>query len=177
VRLVVREDSPEKLLAALVASELDVLILDSPPGPESGVRVFSHRLGESGITLLSTAELAVRYRRRFPKSLDGAPFLLPGRTTGLRRGLEQWFDSHQIRPHVVGEFDDNALIMEFARSNSGLFAVPSIVEQELRRKHGFKLVGHVAEVRRELFAVALERRISHPSVAALIRHARTRVFR
>lgn len=176
VRLVVREDSPEKLLAALVAGELDVVILDSPPGPESGVRVFSHRLGESAVSLLGTPELARRFRPRFPKALDGAPFLLPGRTTGLRRGLDQWFDRHHIRPHVVGEFDDSALIVEFGRGGSGLFAVPSIVERELRRKQGFTLVGHVDEVRRELFAVALERRVSHPSVASLIQHARTDVF-
>jgi len=110
VRVVVREDSPEKLLAELVANELDVLILDSPPGPDAGVRVFSHLLSECGVTLLATAELARRYRPRFPKSLDGAPFLLPGRTTGLRRGLDQWFDGHGIRPYVVGEFDDSALV-------------------------------------------------------------------
>ncbi len=172
VRVVVREDSPEKLLAALVANELDVLILDSAPGPDSGVRVFSHRLGESGVTLLATPELARRYRPRFPKALDGAPFLLPGRTTGLRRGLEQWFDRHHIRPHVVGEFDDSALVIEFGHSGSGIFAMPSVVERDIRRKHGFTLVGRVEEVRRELFAVALQRRISHPGVVSFIEHAR-----
>lgn len=177
VWVVVREDSPEKLLASLVANELDVLILDSSPGPDSGVRVFSHRLGEGGITLLGTAELARRFHPRFPKALDGAPFLLPGRSTGLRRGLEQWFDRHNIHPHVVGEFDDSALVMEFGHSGSGIFAVPSIVERELRRKHNLALIGHVDEVRRELFAVALERRVSHPSVLSLIEHARTKIFR
>jgi LysR family transcriptional activator of nhaA len=176
VRVVVREDSPERLIAALVANELDVLIMDSPPGPDSSVRVFSHRLGESGVTILGTPELARRFGRRFPKTLEGAPFLLPGRTTGLRRELDQWFDRQQIRPHVVGEFDDSALVMEFARSGSGIFAVPSVVEREVRRKHGFALVGRVAEVRRELFAVALDRRINHPSVVALIDHARAEIF-
>ena len=177
VRVVVREDSPEKLLAALVANELDVLILDSPPGPESGFRVFSQRLGDSGVTLLGTPDLARRFRSRFPSRLDGAPFLLPGRTTGLRRGLEQWFDRHRIRPHIVGEFDDSALVVEFGHSGSGIFAAPSIVERDIRRRHGFQVVGRVDEVRRELFAVALEKRVSHPSVASLIDHARTKVFR
>jgi LysR family transcriptional activator of nhaA len=173
MRIVVRENSPEKLLAALVANEMDVLILDSPPGPDSEVRVFSHRLGESGVSLLATPELARRHRPRFPKALDGAPFLLPGRTTGLRRGLEQWFDRHRIRPHVVGEFDDSALIIEFGHSGSGIFALPSAVEGDFRRKHGFALVGRVDEVRRELFAVALQRRVTHPGVASFIDRARS----
>ena len=172
VRVVVREDSPEKLLAGLVANELDVLILDSPPGPDTGVRVFSHRLNECGLTLLATAELGRRYRRRFPQSLDGAPFLLPGRTTGLRRGLDQWFESHNIRPFVVGEIDDSALIFEFGKSGSGIFAVPSMVEGDIRRQHDLARVGRVEEVRRELFAVGLQGRFNHPAVAALIARAR-----
>jgi LysR family transcriptional activator of nhaA len=172
VRVVVREDSPEKLLAGLVANELDVLILDAPPGPDTGVQVFSHLLSECGVTLLATAALARRYRPRFPKSLDGAPFLLPGRTTGLRRGLDQWFDGHHIRPYVVGEFDDTALVFEFGKSGSGIFAVPTVVEGDVRRRHDVVRVGHVEEVRRQLFAVGLQGRFDHPAVVALIARAR-----
>lgn len=177
VRVVVREDSPEKLLAALVTNELDVLLLDSSPGPDTGVVVFSHRLGESGVTLVATPELATRYRRRFPKALNGAPFLLPGRTTGLRRGLEEWFDRRHIRPHVVGEFDDSALIVEFGHGGSGIFAVPSVVERDVRRKHGVARVGNVDGVQRELFAVVLQKRFSHPAVVKFIDRARRELFR
>jgi len=177
VRVVVREDSPEKLLAALVTNELDVVILDSQPGPDSGVRVLSHRLGDSGVTLLATPGLARRYRPRFPKALDGAPFLLPGRTTGLRRGLEEWFDRNHIRPYIVGEFDDSALVVELGQSGSGIFAIPSVVERDIRHKRDFERVGRVEAIRRELFAVTLQRRVSHPVVASLIEHARTNVFR
>jgi LysR family transcriptional activator of nhaA len=172
VRVIVREDSPEKLLAGLVANELDVLILDSPPGPEAGVRVFSHRLSECGVVLLATTELARRHRRGFPQSLDGAPFLLPGRTTGLRQGLDQWFHDQGIRPYVVGEIDDSALVFEFGKSGSGIFAVPSIVEKDIRRQHDLARVGRVEEVRRELFAVGLQGRFDHPAVVALIARAR-----
>ena len=175
VLVVVREVSPDKLLAALVANERDVLILDSPPGPESGVRVFSHRLGEAGVTLLSSAQLARRYRQNFPKSLNGAPFLLPGRTTGLRRGLEQWFNSQRIRPHVVGEFEDSALVMEFGRSGNGIFAVPSVVERDIRSRYGVVRVGGVSEIRRHLFAISLQRRFSNPDVVALIKRARSQL--
>ncbi len=172
-RLVVREDSPEKLLAGLVAGDLDVLLLDAPPGPDAGVRVFSRLVGESGVTLLAVPRLAGRYRRRFPKSLDGAPFLMPGRTTGLRRSLEAWFDRHSVRPHVVGEFDDSALVMVFGQGGSGIFAVPSVVERDLRRRQGFARVGNVEGVREQLFAVSLQRRFNHPAIEALSERARS----
>lgn len=176
VRVVVREDSPEKLLAALVARDLDVVLLDAPPGPEAGVRVFSRLLGESDVTLLAAPRLASRYRRRFPRSLDGAPFLMPGRTTGLRRSLEAWFDRHGIRPHVVGEFDDSALVMVFAQGGSGIFAVPSVVESDVRRKQGLARVGRVEGVREQLFAVSLQRRFGNPAVQALSDRARSELY-
>lgn len=176
VRLIVREDSPEKLLAALVGGDLDVVLLDAPPGPEAGVRVFSRLLGESGVTLLATPRLAARYRRRFPRSLEGAPFLLPGRTTGLRRSLESWFDRHGVRPRVVGEIDDSALATVFAREGSGIFAVPSVVERDVCRQHRLARVGRVEGVREQVFAVSLQRRFGNPAVERLRELARRDLY-
>jgi len=176
VRLVVREDSPERLLPALVAGDLDVLLLDAPPGPDAGVRVFSRLLGESGITLVAVPRLATRLRRRFPRSLAGAPFLLPGRTTGLRRSLEAWFDRHHIRPHVVAEIDDSALAAVFARNGSGLLAVPTVVEGDVCRSQGLARVGRVEGSREQVFAVSLQRRFTNPAVALLIERARHELY-
>lgn len=176
VRLIVREDSPEKLLAALVAGDLDVVLLDAPPGPEAGVRVFSRLLGESGVSLLAAPRIAARYRRRFPRSLEGAPFLLPGRTTGLRRSLESWFDRHGVRPRVVGEIDDSALATVFAREGSGIFAVPSVVERDVCRQHRLARVGRVEGVREQVFAVSLQRRFGNPAVERLRVLARRELY-
>ena len=45
-------------------------------------------------------------RRRFPRSLNGAPMLLPTINTALRRALEQWFEAEGLHPVVAGEFED-----------------------------------------------------------------------
>ena len=90
----------------------------------------------------------------------------------MRRGLDQWFDGHGIRPYIVGEFDDSALVFEFGKSGSGVFAVPSIVEGDIRRQYDLVRVGRVDEVRRQLFAVGLQGRFNHPAVVALIARAR-----
>ncbi|MFB3909811.1 MAG: LysR family transcriptional regulator [Candidatus Eisenbacteria bacterium] len=176
IRLIVREDSPEKLLAALVAHELDVLLLDAPPGPEAGVRVFSQLLGESGAVVLATPTLARRHRPSFPARLEGAPFLLPGRTTGLRRSLTEWFERHRIRPLVVGEFDDAALAMTFGQAGSGLFAVPMVVEEDVKRQYGVQRVGVLDRVREQFFAVSLQRPVVHPGVLRLMERAHALLF-
>src|SRR5207249_4256668 len=110
VRLVVQEQSTERLLAALALHELDVVLTDRVAPPGVSVRAFNHLLGDCGVTLFASPRVAARYRRGFPRGLDGAPFLLPGETSTLRRGLEQWFEKQRIQPRIVGEFDDSTLI-------------------------------------------------------------------
>ena len=89
VRVVCENGRPEDLLARLAAGALDVILADAPAPPGSKVRAFSHLLGECGLSFMGTPELAADYRPGFPKSLDGAPFLLPAEGTVIRRSLDR----------------------------------------------------------------------------------------
>src|SRR6185437_5480352 len=92
------EDTPEKLLLRLSAHELDLVLTDAPAYSVARVRVFNHLLGSSGVGLFASAPLARVYRKRFPASLSGAPFLLPMKNSTLRQILDQWFESQSIQP-------------------------------------------------------------------------------
>jgi len=100
VRLVLREGKTDDLLAALATQAFDLVISDAPVSPHVKVRAFNHLLGESSITFLASPALARRHRARFPKSLDGAPMLLPTDNTALRRSLDKWFQEIGVRPRV-----------------------------------------------------------------------------
>jgi len=176
VRLLAHEQSTEKLLVALALHELDVVLTDQLATPGVSVRVFTHLLGECGVTLFASPKLAARYRRRFPRALDGAPFLLPGETSTLRRALEQWFEKQKIRPRVVGEFDDSTLIKVFGQAGSGLFAAPSIIEASVRSQYGVSIVGRLDKVRERFYAISAERRLKHPGVIAITESARRELF-
>ena len=128
VRIIANEGKPAELLAKLAIHELDLVLADSPIGPHIKVRAFSHLLGECGISVFGVKSLATTYRRRFPRSLDGAPFLLPTDNTSLRRSLDHWFDSEGIRPVVVAEFEDSALLKVFGQAGAGLFAAHAVIE-------------------------------------------------
>jgi LysR family transcriptional activator of nhaA len=177
VQVVCRQDkSVEEFIAELALHRLDVVIADGPAGPRLPVRAFSPHLGECGTTFFATAKLALSARRRFPQSLDGAPFLMPGASSTVRRTLEQWFASQGIRPRVVAEFDDSALAKDFAQAGLGLFAAPTIIEAELRRQYNLRVVGRVPTVRHQFFAISVERKIRHPAAAAICEAARKDVF-
>ena len=171
VHLICNEGTSDQLLMKLSAHELDMILTDAPVQAPSRARAFNHELGSCGVTFFATSELAVRYRKGFPKSLDNAPFLAPLEGTALRRALDQWFDHHRIRPMIVGEFEDSALLKVFGQAGSGVFAVASVVEKDVREQHRSLIVGRTDEVTEKFFAVSVERKIKHPAVVAVVRAA------
>jgi LysR family transcriptional activator of nhaA len=176
VRLVCHEASLEQLLADLSQHALDVVIADAPVPTGSAVRAYNHLLGETGVSFFGTAALVKARQRGFPGSLDGAPMLLPIENLTLRRALNQWFDRHSLRPRVVAEFEDSALLKVFGGDGLGLFAAPTAVEREVKAQYGVELLGRTDEVRERFYAISVERRLKHPAVVAVSDAARHRLF-
>lgn len=177
VRLVCREDKPDKLVAALAIHEVDLVISDAPLPPTVNVRAFTHRLGESGISFLAPPKLANKSGTRFPKSLNGIPFLAPTDNTSLRRSLDQWFESQQVHPLIVGEFEDTALLKVFAETGMGVFAVPTAIEKEVERQYNVRRIGRTDQVKEAFYAISAERRLKHPAVLAISEAARGTLFK
>jgi LysR family transcriptional activator of nhaA len=177
VHMVCREDKPDRLVAELSTHSLDVIISDQPLPPGARVRAFSHLLGDCGVSFLASPRLASAHRRGFPRSLDGAPMLLPVDGAALRRALDGWFDGHGIRPRVVAEFEDSALLKTFGQDGMGIFAVPVVIELAVRRQYGVGLVGRADGVRERFYAISAERRLRHPAVVAISQAAREELFR
>lgn len=176
VRIICREDNAARLLAALALHELDLVLTDAPISPVVNVRGFNHLLGECGVSIFGAPKLASRYRRGFPASLTGAPFILPGEGTLIRRALEDWFEVTGIRPAVVGEFEDTALLNVFGQAGNGLFAAPDPIQNEIVRQHGVRLVGRVPSIREQYYAISAERKLRHPAVVAISEGAKTKLF-
>lgn len=177
VRLVCREGKPERLLADLAVHSLDVVVADAPVPPTIKVRAFSHLLGECGVVFFGTEALAKRYRKRFPRSLDGAPLLMPAETSALRRSLDDWFYAQQIRPTIMGEFDDSTLLKVFGEAGLGLFPVPSAIAHDVTRQHDVVRIGQLDGVRARFYAISVERRLRHPALVAISAGARQGLFR
>jgi len=172
VQLVLHEGKTPELLAALALQEYDMVLTDAPLGPDVRVKAYNHPLGACGIGFFAEPSLARRLRPGFPGSLDGAPMLLPTANTLLRRSLDGWFEAEDVRPEVVAEIEDTALMKVFGQGGAGAFAAPIVVADEIRKVHGVHLVGRVDAVRERFYAITVERRITHPAVAAIAAAAR-----
>jgi len=171
IQLACVHERPERLLAELAIYGLDVVLADAPAPPVK-VRAYSHLLGECAVSVFGTEGVASAHRRGFPRSLDGAPFLLPSDDSALRLSLEEWFQKQRIRPRIVGTFEDSALLDAFGQAGAGLFAMPSAIEAEVRRQYRVRVVGRLDSVRQRFYAITVERKLRNPAVIAISERAR-----
>ena len=125
---------------------------------------------------MAAPELVASLRKGFPRSLDGAPMLLPTPGTALRRSLDAWFAAEGIRPSIVAEVEDSALVKVFGADGLGVFAAPSVIRASVEQRWGVRAIGHAPEVRDRFYAISVERRLKNPAVLAISEAARRGLF-
>jgi LysR family transcriptional activator of nhaA len=176
IRLICREGRLTSLLADLAVHRLDMVIADRPMPDNLNVRGYDHFLGESGASVFGAISLIDRSEAAFPALLDGAPFLLPGADVALQPRLMRWFESKRLRPRIVGEFDDSALLMAFGQAGAGYFVAPTAIESHIVRQHDVQVVGRIDVVREQIYAITTERKLTHPIIAAICQFAQHGMF-
>ena len=102
--------------------------------------------------------------------------LLPTTNSPLRRALDEWFEQVGIRPRVVGEFEDSALMTVVGQAAGYVFPAPAAIAHDVSRFYGVHRVGVTDAVRERYYVISAERRISHPGVLAMTGAARHRLF-
>jgi LysR family transcriptional regulator, transcriptional activator of nhaA len=176
VQLQVHEGRMSELLGLIAVHRIDMVLADEALARRLSVKAFNHRLGSTGVSFYATAAVRQKLRGPFPQCLDGAPMLIHGLATQFRALLGNWFAEQPVHPRVVGEFDDGALVKEFGRSGHGVFPGPTVLEREICAQYGVEVVGRAAGLEEEFFAISIERRVTHPGVAAIMQAAREGFF-
>jgi LysR family transcriptional regulator, transcriptional activator of nhaA len=176
VRLICHEGKFADLLAQLAVQRLDLVIADEPMNRQMSVKAFNHPLGTTAMSFFCTPALKRSLKGSFPRNLDGAPMLIQGTSSAMRQRMELWFTEHQVHPRTVGEFDDAALMKAFGREGRGVFMSPTVLEAETCEQYGVTVLGRSTDLVEEFFAVSVERRITHPCVAAITLSARSQLF-
>jgi LysR family transcriptional activator of nhaA len=168
VRLECVEGDFERLLGDLAVNRLDLVIADRSAPQRANLRLHSHPLGRAEVALYGTPALHKNYGRHFPQGLAGAPLLVPIRSNPLRGAIDAWFEALDLHPQVIGEFSDSALLKTFGRAGLGLFPAPADMQADILAQFGAKPLGRLDGVRESWYAIAAQRRVQHPAVAAIM---------
>jgi LysR family transcriptional regulator, transcriptional activator of nhaA len=167
VRVIAREASLEELITQLAGHKLDVVLADEPSTSALRVKTFNQRVSTSDVVICAAPLLAKRLAKDFPRSLDGAPAILPVAEMSLRRQLEHWFESRRVQPRVVAEVEDTALLTDLGTQGLGFVPVYSAVLDEIARSSRLQTIGIAKGLRMEIFAITAQRRLQHPGVVAI----------
>ncbi|HYH97166.1 transcriptional activator NhaR [Hyalangium sp.] len=175
LRIVCREGPLPQLLASLALHELDVVLADAPGSEPVSVRSFNHLLGKCGVSFFA-APTHAHLKKNFPRSLDGAPMLMPSEASSVRHALDLWLAAQGVRPIIAGDFDDSALLKAFGQRGLGVFAMPSVIEADVVRQFDVSVIGRTDEIENCFYAITVERRLRHPAVVAIAEAARSDIF-
>lgn len=182
-QLVCHEGGLTSLLGELAVHRLDLVLSDVPAPVSLSVKVYTHLLGRTGLAFFAAPRLlkaagltARRAQSGFPACLAQLPLLLPTSASALRPRLDAWLRQQALVPTVAAEFDDSALLKAFGREGQGVFAAPAVLAREVAQQYRVTLLGQPPDLWEEFYAISVERRISHPAVAAITAAARGRLF-
>jgi LysR family transcriptional activator of nhaA len=169
VRLECIEGEFEHLLGELALNRLDLVVADRSAPQRANLKLHSHLLGNVGISLFGSEDLHKRYGKGFPQGLNDAPFLLPARSDPLRGAIDTWLETHDLRPDIVGEFTDSALLKTFGRAGLGLFPAPAAMQAEVFAQFGAKPLGPLQGVSESWYAISTQKRVPHPAITHIHR--------
>lgn len=182
-QLACHEGGLTSLLADLAVHRLDLVLSDVPAPAHLSLKVYTHLLGRSGMAFFAAPRLikqcgltARRAQADFPACLGRFPMLLPTSASALRPRLDAWMRQQGLAPTLAAEFDDSALLKAFGSEGQGVFAAPSVLAHEVAQQYQVVELGRPDGMWEEFYAISVERRITHPAVAAITSAARGKLF-
>ena len=168
LRLLCNEGEFDDLLGDLALHRLDIVLADRPAPANPNIKLYSHSMGSSPISWFASAERYKSASKDFPHSLAEVPVLLPTSHNDVRARIDHWFEQRGIRPRVVGEFEDSALLKTFGTGGMGVFPAVEWVREDLLTRDGVRNLGPCDDVEENFFAIGTERKVQHLLVQRLL---------
>ena len=169
LKLMCLEGELEDLLGDLALHRLDVVLSDKPAPNNPNIKLYSHGLGETTMAWFGSAKMVKKAQKNFPECLATVPVLLPTRHTAVRDRIDQWFDQRAIKPNIVGEFEDSALLKTFGANGMGIFPAAECVQEDLTHQYAVQRLGACEGVTEHFYAIGTERKVHHPLVQQLLK--------
>jgi LysR family transcriptional activator of nhaA len=165
------EGTTQEMLGLLAAGKLDAVLSDEASPSRMPVKAFNHMLGKSSVVFCATSSLAKRLRKNFPASLNTAAALLPSNRSAWRHQIDRWFEAHSIRPRILAEFDDAALMKTAAADGIGFVPVVATVLDEAKNRYGLLPIQRTMGCDCLFYLIATARATHHPALQAIIQES------
>lgn len=170
----VRSGSINELVVELRDHTIDVVLSNNPAPHDIGSGWHSQLIHEQPVGLVGRRERRQK-RFRFPDDLRTTPVVLPSPRSNIRVAFDLLMAESDIRPPIVAEVDDMAMLRLFACEYPGVTLVPPVVVQDELRSGRLVQKCRIPRIKESFYAITRERRFPNPLLRELLsRHRKTR---
>lgn len=167
VEVVIRSGAQRDLLVALHAHEVDLVLSNSPARRDAETPWHSHLLAEQPVALVGVPAWKKK-RLVFPRDFRDVPVLLPSLESNTRAAFDRLAAAAGVRPRVMAEVDDMAMLRLLAREGEGLALVPPVVVRD-EIEDGILVETHrIPQIHETFYAITPSRRFPNPLVGELV---------
>jgi LysR family transcriptional regulator, transcriptional activator of nhaA len=176
IKMLCREADINTLLAELALHQIDLVVADRSIPSTVNTRGYSHKLGQSSISFFASEKIGTNLSKDFPACLNGAPILLPSSGSQLRYSIDQWLNKNYIRPRIIAEFDDSALMKAFGQEGVGIFTAPTAIKEKVMKQYEVSYIGQADDILEDFYAITVEKKVKNPFVSEVIETANRVLF-
>lgn len=166
VSLVLQSGSLGELLARLRTHELDVVLSNRRVHEDAEHAWRCTRIARQQVSLIGHRRRGRPFR--FPDDVAKVPLILPSRDSEVRSGFDVLCERHGLRPTIVAEVDDMALLRLLARDLQAVALVPAVVVRDELKSGKLHEYCTVPDLYEEFFAVSVRRQYQHPLVRTML---------
>jgi len=167
IEVVIRSGAQRDLLVALHAHEVDLVLSNSAARRDVETPWHSHLLAEQPVGLVGVPDWRKK-RLRFPADFSAVPVILPSLESNTRAAFDRLTAAAGVRPRVLAEVDDMAMLRLLAREGEGLALVPPVVVRD-EIEDGMLVETHrIPQIRETFYAITPSRRFPNPLVGELV---------
>ncbi|MCY7388266.1 MAG: LysR family transcriptional regulator [Burkholderiales bacterium] len=168
LRLLCHDGEFEQLLAELALHKLDAILSDRAAPAKTEMRIQSALLSRSHIAWYAPKNWSDAARTDYPHCFSHVPLLLPTRHSAVRLRIDHWFERERIKPLIVGEFEDSALLMTFGAAGMGVFPVAESLDDDMVDTHKLEKIASCEEVEEQFHLIYPARKVLHPLLVWLL---------
>lgn len=167
VELIVRSGNIRDLLTQLEAHAIDVVLANSAAPRDARSSLRNHLLNEQPVSLVGRPRPPGR-RFKFPDDLRSEPILLPSLDSDIRVAFDRVLELAAVRPTILAEVDDMAMLRLLAREREGVALVPPIVVRDELDSGILVEQCRIPEVTETFYAIVQKRRFPNRLLGELL---------
>lgn len=126
VKLILKSGSFQELIEALESHKIDVILSNVLPLRDASATWVPHLIDEQPVALVGVP----KYQKNFEnwqQVVSEMPLILPSPESGVRSGFDSLIEREGLKPKVLAESDDMAMMRLLIREGVGVGVVPPIV--------------------------------------------------